>query len=65
MKLYKPSEIICIVDKRQEIHFEQVFRCAKKVALTTHETKLTFLGFGPMNGKDGKSFKQEMATSCV
>ena len=57
MALYNPSEIIYIVDKRQELHFEQVFRCAKKTNLVTPETQLTFLGFGTMNGKDGKPFK--------
>lgn len=57
MKCYNPSEIIYIVDKRQEMHFEQVFRCAKKTHLVDESTKLTFLGFGTMNGKDGKPFK--------
>lgn len=57
MKLYQPNEIIYIVDKRQAMHFEQVFRCAKKAALVLPETKLTFLGFGTMNGKGGKPFK--------
>ena len=57
MRLYNPSEIIYIVDKRQEMHFEQVFRCAEKTALVPATTKLTFLGFGTMNGKDGKPFK--------
>lgn len=57
MKLYNPSEIIYIVDKRQEMHFEQIFRCAEKTNLVSPTTKLTFLGFGTMNGKDGKPFK--------
>lgn len=57
MELYNPDEIIYIVDKRQELHFEQVFRCAKKANLVPPNTKLTFLGFGTMNGKDGKPFK--------
>ncbi|MBE6024583.1 MAG: arginine--tRNA ligase [Cellulosilyticum sp.] len=57
MALYKPKEIMYIVDKRQSMHFEQVFRCAQKTGLVTPETKLTFLGFGTMNGKDGKPFK--------
>ncbi len=57
MKLYNPDEIIYIVDKRQELHFEQVFRCAKKTNLISPNTTLTFLGFGTMNGKDGKPFK--------
>ncbi|MGL4735923.1 MAG: arginine--tRNA ligase [Cellulosilyticaceae bacterium] len=57
VKLYNPKEIIYIVDKRQEMHFEQVFRCAQKTHLVDEKTKLTFLGFGTMNGKDGKPFK--------
>lgn len=57
MDLYTPDEIIYIVDKRQSMHFEQVFRCAKKTGLVPATTKLTFLGFGTMNGKDGKPFK--------
>ena len=56
-ELYNPDEIIYIVDKRQELHFKQVFRCAKKTNLVSPNTKLTFLGFGTMNGKDGKPFK--------
>lgn len=56
-KLFDPDQIIYIVDKRQELYFEQVFRCAKKTKLVKEETKLTFLGFGTMNGKDGKPFK--------
>jgi len=57
MKLYNPDEIIYVVDKRQEMHFIQVFRCARKCGLVTDKTKLKFLGFGTMNGKDGKPFK--------
>ena len=57
MKLYNPDEIIYVVDKRQEMHFIQVFRCAKKTGLVKPETDLEFLGFGTMNGKDGKPFK--------
>lgn len=57
MVLYHPDKIIYIVDKRQEMHFEQVFRCARKGQLIDNCTKLTFLGFGTMNGKDGKPFK--------
>ena len=57
MKLYNPDEIIYVVDKRQEMHFIQVFRCARKCGLVTDETGLEFLGFGTMNGKDGKPFK--------
>ena len=56
-KLFDPSRIIYVVDKRQELHFVQVFRCAKKTGIVKPETELTFLGFGTMNGKDGKPFK--------
>ena len=56
-KLYHPDEVIYVVDKRQEMHFTQVFRTARKAGIIRPETKLTFLGFGTMNGKDGKPFK--------
>lgn len=54
---YQPDQVIYVVDKRQELHFIQVFRCAKKTGIVRPETELTFLGFGTMNGKDGKPFK--------
>ena len=57
MKDYHPDELIYVVDKRQELYFTQVFRCARKTGLVKPETKLKFLGFGTMNGKDGKPFK--------
>lgn len=57
MKLYHPDEMIYVVDKRQEMHFIQVFRCARKCGLVDDSTELKFLGFGTMNGKDGKPFK--------
>jgi arginyl-tRNA synthetase len=53
----KPDEIVYLTDKRQELYFEQVFRCAKKTKLVNPETKLVHIGFGTMNGKDGKPFK--------
>ena len=56
-ELYHPDEVIYVVDKRQELHFVQVFRCAKKTGIVREETALRFLGFGTMNGKDGKPFK--------
>ena len=56
-ELYKPDEVIYVVDKRQELHFVQVFRCAKKCGIVRQKTGLKFLGFGTMNGKDGKPFK--------
>lgn len=54
---YHPDWYIYVVDKRQELHFTQVFRVAKKAGITGRDTKLSFLGFGTMNGKDGKPFK--------
>ena len=57
MKDYHPDQLIYVVDKRQELYFTQVFRCARKTGLVKPETELTFLGFGTMNGKDGKPFK--------
>lgn len=56
-KLFAPKEIIYLADKRQTMHFTQVFRVAKKAGLTGGDTELTFIGFGTMNGKDGKPFK--------
>ena len=54
---YHPDKVIYVVDKRQELHFVQVFRCAKKTGIVRPEVELKFLGFGTMNGKDGKPFK--------
>ncbi len=54
---YHPDQIIYVVDKRQELHFVQVFRAAKKTGIVPERTALKFLGFGTMNGKDGKPFK--------
>ncbi len=54
---FHPDEIIYVTDKRQELHFVQVFRCAKKCGLTEESTVLKHIGFGTMNGKDGKPFK--------
>lgn len=57
MEHIKPNSLIYVVDKRQDLYFEQVFRCARKTKLVGPETKLHFVGFGTMNGKDGKPFK--------
>ena len=54
---YKPDEYIYVADKRQELHFTQVFRVAKKAQIVGANTKMEYLGFGTMNGKDGKPFK--------
>ena len=56
-KLYAPDEVVYITDKRQELHFTQVFRSAKKAKIVREETELKHIGFGTMNGKDGKPFK--------
>ncbi len=56
-QLYHPNRVIYVVDKRQELHFTKVFRCAKKTGIVRPQTELTFLGNGTMNGKDGKPFK--------
>lgn len=56
-KLFAPDVYIYVVDKRQDLYFEQVFRCAKKTKLVREDVELKFLGFGTMNGKDGKPFK--------
>ena len=57
MENWKPDQIIYVVDKRQDLYFTQVFRCARKAKLVEEDTGLTFLGFGTMNGRDGKPFK--------
>lgn len=57
MRLYHPDEIIYLTDKRQELYFDQVFRCARKTKLVEPETELKWIGFGTVNGKDGKPFK--------
>ncbi|MFI3214136.1 MAG: arginine--tRNA ligase [Eubacteriales bacterium] len=57
MKEIKPDDIVYVVDKRQDLYFDQVFRCARKTGLVEEDTKLKFLGFGTMNGSDGKPFK--------
>lgn len=57
MEHYCPDEIIYLTDKRQDLYFEQVFRCARKTKLVNEDTELVHIGFGTMNGKDGKPFK--------
>ena len=54
---FHPDRYIYVVDKRQEMHFVQVFRVAKMAGIVKEETPMIFLGFGTMNGKDGKPFK--------
>ena len=54
---YNPDEIIYLADKRQSLHFNQLFRCAKKTHIFDKDKTLDYIGFGTMNGKDGKPFK--------
>lgn len=55
--LYDPAKIVYVVDQRQSLHFEQVFRAARRGGLLRPEVELTHAGFGTMNGTDGKPFK--------
>lgn len=57
MRDYNPDKLIYLTDKRQDLYFEQVFRCARKTKLVKPETELLHIGFGTMNGKDGKPYK--------
>ena len=57
MQDYNPDAIIYLTDQRQSMHFVQVFRCARKTGLVKPDVELTHIGFGTMNGKDGKPFK--------
>ena len=52
----KANEIIYVVDKRQTLHFEQVFQVAQMLGIADN-VKLTHIGFGTVNGADGKPFK--------
>ena len=57
MQDFHPDKILYVTDKRQSLHFEQVFRAARKAVIVPETTQLEHLGFGTMNGKDGKPFK--------
>ena len=63
MEEMKPDAMIYLTDKRQDLYFEQVFRAAKRSRLVMPETGLTHIGFGTMNGKDGKPFKTREGTA--
>ena len=54
---FKPDQVIYVVDKRQGMHFTQVFRCARKTGIVPKDIQLDFLGFGTMNGEDGQPYK--------
>ena len=55
--LYDPDAYIYVADKRQELHYTQFFRVARKANIVKPEHRLSFIGFGTMNGSDGKPFK--------
>ena len=57
MQDWNPDKMLYVTDKRQNLHFEQVFRAAKKSGIVGSETELEHVGHGTMNGKDGKPFK--------
>lgn len=57
MQDWHPDKVLYVTDKRQNLHFEQVFRAARKAGIVKPETELEHVGFGTMNGKDGKPFK--------
>ena len=57
MQDWAPEKMLYVTDKRQNLHFEQVFRAARKAGIVSPETKLEHVGFGTMNGADGKPFK--------
>ena len=57
MQDWQPHKMLYVTDKRQNLHFEQVFRAARKSGIVTPETELEHVGFGTMNGADGKPFK--------
>ena len=56
-EVYSPMKYIYLADKRQDLHYTQFFRVAKKSGIVKPETELKFIGFGTMNGSDGKPFK--------
>ncbi len=57
MQDWKPDKMLYVTDKRQNLHFEQVFRAARKAGIVDAQTQLEHVGFGTMNGADGKPFK--------
>lgn len=57
MEKYSPGQIVYLTDKRQDLYFEQIFRAARKTGIVPDATRLVHIGFGTVNGKDGKAFK--------
>ena len=64
-KLFDARKLIYVVDKRQALHFDQVFRCARKTGLVDDDIELNFVGFGTMNGKDGGVLRLETLISDI
>lgn len=54
---FNPDKIIYVVDKRQFLHFEHCFRAVKMAGISSENQQLEFVGFGTINGSDGKPFK--------
>lgn len=57
MRYFHPDQMVYLADKRQELHYTQFFRVARKAGYVDPDTELDYIGFGTMNGKDGKPFK--------
>ena len=57
MRDWQPDKVLYVTDKRQNLHFEQVFRAARKAGIVPENVELEHVGFGTMNGSDGKPFK--------
>ena len=57
MQDWNPDKMLYVTDKRQNLHFEQVFRAARKSGIVQENTELQHVGHGTMNGADGKPFK--------
>ena len=57
MQDWNPDKMLYVTDKRQNLHFEQIFRAAKKSGIVKAETEMEHVGHGTMNGADGKPFK--------
>ncbi len=56
VRTYEPNIILYVVDQRQQGHFVQVFRAAHKAKIA-EDVELEHVGFGTINGPDGKPFK--------
>ena len=57
VKEFNPDMMWYVVDSRQSLHFEQVFRVSYKSEIVNENVSLEHLGFGTMNGTDNKPYK--------